>query len=605
MRRSNRRLSREPGPVMSFRSTLIPLVLAAFASAGAEPKFTTQVMIVPAFRSADRGLGGKAADIVRGRVAGAFPRSELRVVSGGDVDDWLRLSGFDQSIELSEGELRELAKKFRADERITGIASRVNGQIRIDAALTLIRDLRLLQPLTATAATVNAAAEAIATDAIAARRQLVPLRQCENAIRAGNSADAIGFASAGIAAYQRAVPARLCLLTALGRAQAPADSIIAVASAVLDVAPTNSVALDNLAGALDAVGKHAAAAPVWVRLLATDSSSEELVDRVVNALSREGNAPLAQPIIDRGTAEHPDNLVLLKLRWLVHLATSDWAGAVDAGEKLLARDLAAQSDPEFYARLANAYRADSAPARALSVAGAGVAKFPKDAGLYLVYVQLLRAENDVALGRGLAAFPDSPELHVLAAQTMKSTGNAAGALAETKRALAANPRLPHGYLQLAQLELDLGQIDSAYAAIAAAPEHGEDRTTVAQFALARGNVLYKAATTSQKREDFQLARRFLTLAATLSPSAESKFLIGASALSISQSAATEAPATKSCDLSKLADSSLTEAEINLVSGGSAAPDAAKQFLDYVAKLRPYVADQVKTFCDRAGGRPVP
>ena len=65
---------------------------------------------------------------------------------------------------------------------------------------------------------------------------------------------------------------------------------------------------------------------------------------------------------------------------------------------------------------------------------------------------------------------------------------------------------------------------------------------------------------------------------------------------VSQSAATDAPASKSCDLSRLADSTLTEAEINLVSGGSAAPDAAKQYLDYVAKLRPYVADQLKNFC---------
>ena len=161
---------------------------------------------------------------------------------------------------------------------------------------------------------------------------------------------------------------------------------------------------------------------MWVRLLATDSSSEELTEKVVNALSREGNVAMAQPIIDRGTTEHADNLVLLKLRWLVHLATNDWAGAVDAGEKLLARDMAAQADPDFYARLATAYRADSEPARALAIAGAGVAKFPKDAALYLVYVQLLRAENDVALTRGLAAFPDNPELHVLAAQTMKTAG---------------------------------------------------------------------------------------------------------------------------------------------------------------------------------------
>jgi hypothetical protein len=33
-----------------------------------------------------------------------------------------------------------------------------------------------------------------------------------------------------------------------------------------------------------------------------------------------------------------------------------------------------------------------------------------------------------------------------------------------------------------------------------------------------------------------------------------------------------------------------------VSGGSVAPDAAKTYLDYVAKLRPYIADQMKTLC---------
>jgi tetratricopeptide (TPR) repeat protein len=161
--------------------------------------------------------------------------------------------------------------------------------------------------------------------------------------------------------------------------------------------------------------------------------------------------------------------------------------------------------------------------------------------------------------------------------------------------------LPHGYLQLAQLEMDAGQPDSAFSAIEQATKNGEDPVTVSQFALARGNALYKAATSSQKRDDFQRAIRFLALAEKISPSSQAKFLLGASALSVSQSAASEATPAKSCELSKLADTSLTDAEINLVSGGSAAPDAAKQFLDYVAKLRPYVAEQLKTFC--ANGTP--
>jgi tetratricopeptide (TPR) repeat protein len=592
--------------IVAFRvSMLLSLLLFALAPvrARAQQKFTTQVMIVPAFRGPDRGLAAKAADIVRGRIAGAFPRSELKVISGGDMDDWLRLSGFDESTVLTEGELKELAKKFRADERITGTATRTAGRVHIDAALTLIRDLRLTQPLSSDGASVNDAAEALARDAIAARRQLVPLRQCENLAREGKNADAAAAAAIGIAAYAQAIPTRACLLNALSKIEASPDSIISVAQATLALSATNPIALERMAQALDAKSQGSAAAPYWTRLLATDSTNEDMIERVVNALSREGNATIAVPLIDRGSDAHPDNLPLLKLRWLVHLAANDWKGAVDCGERLLARDPASQADPDFYARLAAAYRADSQPVRALATAALGVSKFASNAPLQIAYLQLLKAESDVAMPRVLAAFPDNAEVHALAAQSMKTSGNAAGALAETKRALAANPRLPHGYLQLAQLEIEVGQVDSAYAAIELASKFGEDQTTVAQFVLARGNALYKAATTTQKRDDFQRAMKFLTLAAQISPSAEAKFLLGASALSVSQSAATEAPQSKSCDLSKLADSSLTEAEINLVGGGSVAPDVAKTYLDYVAKLRPYVADQLKNFCAPGGPHP--
>jgi len=584
---------------MLLRSLLV-LGVSAVASAGAQQKFTTQIMVVPAFQSPDRGLGGKTGDIIRGRVAGAFPKSDLRVVSSGDIDDWLRRSGFEENVALSEGELRELAKKFRADERIFGRVARSVGKVRIDAALTLIRDPRLTQPLIGEGSSIDAAADIVAKEAIAARAQLVPLRQCENFNREGKPREAAASASAGVAAFSRAVPARLCLLAALQRSDAKPDSIASVARAVLQVAPENPIALEDLAEAYDAQGKNADAATNWVRLLATDTLNEDLTERVVNALSREGNAKLAQPLIDRGTELHQENLMLLKLRWLVHLATNDWKGAITSGENLLSKDPATQADPEFYSRLANAYRADSQSTRALSVAAAGVSKFPQNAPLYIIYLQLLRAENTSALPRGLAAFPDNPELHVLAAQNLKTSGNAGGALEETKRALAANPKLPHGFLQLAQLDFDVGQADSAFAAMQLATKYGEDSATVAQFALARGNSLYKAATGTQKREDYQVAIKFLELAERIAPSPQAKFLLGASELSVSQSAATEAPTAKSCELTKLADSSLTEAEINLVSGGSVAPDAAKTYLDYVAKLRPYIADQLKTLCGASG-----
>jgi tetratricopeptide (TPR) repeat protein len=580
---------------MRFRATPL-LIFAALATAGGQQRYTTQILVVPAFAGPDRGLAAKATDIVRSRVAGAFPKRELRVVSGGDVDDWLRLSGFEENVVLSEGELKEMAKKFRADERVTGSATRTEGRVRIAISLALTRDLRLAQPITGQGASVTEAAESVAREVIAARRQFVPLRQCENLLREGKAADATVAAAGAIAVYSRAVPARVCLLNALAKLESPPDTIVAVARAALGAAPANAAALQALAVALDRQQHNDLAADAWVKLLATDSTNEELTEMVVNALSREANSGMARPIIDRATVQHADNLVLLKLRWLVHLADRDWKGAVSAGEQLLAKDAATQSDAEFYVRLSNAYRADSQSVRALSTVAAGVARFPANAPLYVAYLQLLHSESEAALPRGLAAFPENAELHVVAAQTFKGSGNTAAALLETKRALGANPRLPHGFLQLAQLEFDAGEVDSAFVATESAPTHGEDPATAAQFALARGNALFKSATASQKRDDFQRAMKFLLLATRLGPTPEARFLLGASALSVSQSAATEAPASKSCDLSRLAESSLTEAEINLVSGGSAAPDAAKQYLDYVAKLRPYVADQLKSFC---------
>src|SRR5580765_3301501 len=111
---------------MMLRSTFACLFVffATRQARAQQQRFTTQVMIVPAFAAPDRGpdraAGGKAADIIRGRVSGAFPRQELRVVSGGDMDDWLVKSSFEENTVLTEGELKELARKFRADERITG-----------------------------------------------------------------------------------------------------------------------------------------------------------------------------------------------------------------------------------------------------------------------------------------------------------------------------------------------------------------------------------------------------------------------------------------------------------------------------------------------------
>jgi tetratricopeptide (TPR) repeat protein len=580
-----------------MRRPLAPLLLLLpYCLCGAQGSFTTQTLVVPAFEGADRGLAHKAGDVIRSRLGGAFSRNELKVVSGREVDRWLQLSGIDGDIVLSEGELAELAKKFRVDERVTGRVRADSGGVRVDATLTLVRDLHLFQPVVGRGATVTDAANAAATELIAARHQLGPLRDCENLLREGKTEDAARAAAAGVAAYARAVPVRLCLLNSLRLAGAAPDSIIAVGKAVLDQAPTNPAALGDAAAALDERGDHESAGRLWLRLYATDSTNDDLLQRVVDGLAGGSNAKLAQPLIDSGSNRHPDNLYLIKQRWLVHLATSDWKGAIEAGELLALKDPATRNDPDFYSRLSSAYRMDSQPTRALGTVATGAGKFPDNVPLYITYLQLLHAENDVALHRGLLTFPENPELHALAAVRLRTSGDTAGAIAELRRALEANPRLVHGYLQLAQLDLAVGNSDSAFAALSNAVQNGETPSTVAQFALARGHDIYMTATTTNRREDFERSMKFISLAADLAPSAEASFLLGASGLNVSIAASREAPATRSCTLSKLASSLLPEAENNLRSSGPVASDAVKQYLEYAAKLKPYVEQQVREYC---------
>ncbi len=582
---------------MLKRAALIAGLLMLAAPLRAQDKFVTQILMVPTFRGADRDAAHEAADIVRNRVADAFHNKGLRVVSAGSVENWLEKSGYNEDMPLLPAEREMVARHFRTDEEVVGTVTPADSGYRVDAQIILTRDPRMVQPITAVARSVRDAAEAVARDVIAARSQMVPLRECENAVRAGAFDKAAALAARAIAAYPPATLARACLLSALGSMPGDhADSVVAVARALLVRWPASPIALEYLATTLDAKGDAAGAGEAWVRLLDTDSLNASLIRRVVDALSREGNATLAEPLIVRGAKAHPDDLELLKLEWLVHLATSNWKAAVATGQRLEARDEASKVDPDFYRRLASAYRADSQPVRALMTVATGVTRFPDDAPLYSLYVQLLRQEHQAALTRGLARFPETADLHVIASQTLKDQGAVAQAVGEIRVALAVNPRLPHGWLQLADDEMALQHPDSALAALDAALANGESTGTVAQFALARGNALYASANGTKRRADFEHARQFLQLANRLVPTPESAFLLGASALSVSQAAATEAPAAKSCELVRLADSTLAEAETNLATGRSVAPDAAQQFLDYASTLRPYVASQLKALC---------
>ena len=356
----------------------------------------------------------------------------------------------------------------------------------------------------------------------------------------------------------------------------------------------------------------------------------------------------------RVAATHPDSVRLLHLKWRITTANSSWTHAVAAGESLLLRDSIVAADSGFVARLVTAYERNGQPFHALATAARGVATIPS-ARLYAVYAELVRGEADTVLPRGLALYPRSADLLALNARTLREQGKIAEALAATREAVAIDPTLPDGQLSIAQAEFDLGQPDSALvtlygvvygraptaaasgatpaafaatstgdappqwsAALGAAPATGAATgdasggaapsdsvlSLAAQFALAKGNTLLRAANATKTLEGFDLALRFLTLGDSLRPSTQGGFLRGVAALGVASAAVTRSvgqPLAEGCRLLHLAARQLPVARAGLEGGRTVAAEATEQYLGFLGQLQPYVDRQLPT----CGGVPAP
>ncbi|MGZ8414709.1 MAG: hypothetical protein ACXW05_18435, partial [Gemmatirosa sp.] len=255
----------------------------------------------------------------------------------------------------------------------------------------------------------------------------------------------------------------------------------------------------------------------------------------------------------------------------------------------------------LYTRLATAHRANGNVLRAVELSARGVTRFPKDARLYALYAELVRAESDSVVPRGLALFPKSAEINTLAARDARAKGRLADAAEATRRAVEADSALPQGLITLAQAEFDLGRPDSALVALGRALARGEDSAMVAQFALAKGNALLRAAGQTKTRGDYARALRFFNVADSVRTSPQSKFLLGTAALQVASAALREAPQEKdkalSCALAREGAATVATARTGLEAGQELAPDAAKQYLEYVAQLEPFAQKQLATSCE--------
>lgn len=615
--------------VVPRRRAIAPRLVNALAAAGAllavptlqaqgGPEFTRQGLYVATFTpepGTSLKLGRDAGDEVRDRVEKLVEGRDAEVISFAAA----RKRMIDQSFVLDTVYPVEIvttiAKGARADEFVVGRVGRRGADVVLTGELRLIRDPGSRQPITAAAPRLQAAADQFARAVAAARAQLPAQRRCANAMLREKPDEAVRAARTGMPAFGRGAFLRACLVGAMRVAGAPASELLTEARELLAIDSLNRQGLEGAARALDVLKRRDEAGEMWARLVATDSINTSLLAFGVRSLLEGGNAARAEPIIAKAVVDHPDELELLRLRWQVAFETRNWATAAESGERLLVRDSMAAQDSTLFTRLATAHRNLAHPVRALELAARGVSAFPKDPRVYALYAELVRQEMDTVVPRGLALFPKSAEMNTLAAREARAKGRLADAAEATRRAVDADSALPQGLLSLAQAEFDLGRPDSAFVAIGRALARGEDSSLVAQFALAKGNALLRAAGQTKARGDYARALRFFGLADGVRATPQSKFLLGTAALQVASAAVREASAEKDkaagCTLAREGAETVATARSGLTAGQELAPDAAKQYLEYVAQLEPYAQRQLTTLCDAGGaaapasGTPVP
>ena len=584
----------------SYRHSLTFVGIAAAMATSAAPVLAQRApvtgprLMVPVF-AGPKPLGLQTADELRERLKTDYQVKTIWTVPKTDITGILDASGFRTDTAVSNADLRELARTARADEILIGTVTRTPNGVHVEPRLVLSRDLAISQPLPPVdAGNVGGAVKAISKEVGNARKQLDAYNKCETAARAGNYDQAIQAANAGVGTYATATLVRICRLNAELAKKAPADTIIANAKDILRLDPKNKIALNAAGQALsdksDALAKtdsaqaaalNDQAVQYWTTLISVDPSDTRMLETVIRKIVVSANPSIALPIIDDAVTDNPGNLQLLRLQWLIHLAAKDYRKAVDIGRTMVQMDTSL-ADTTYFTRQAAALSAVNDTAGVAAIVSEGVRKFPSNIGL--------------------ASFQ---------AQALKNAGKLPDALAAYKRLLTLNPKLEHGWLQVAQIYESMNQPDSALAALRKSAQSGSDSASfVAQYALSVGNTKYKAANAlksgepsdnAAKRAAMQQALTYLALSDSLAPSPTPKFLEGVAWFTIGQLAATDAPKAKSCDLATTADQAFTKAQIGLTQGGSTAPDAAKQYLGYLNQFTPVVDAQVKKFCGKSGG----
>jgi predicted Zn-dependent protease len=529
-------------------------------------------MVVLTFRSSERNLGTQAADAVRNRLISEFPVKTLWVNPKTEINANLEASGYRPDEPLTLNDAKELGRLLRADQFMQGTARKEGEQWRVDVSMHMVANPQLAQPLqSATGNRAGDAARQIAAELVEARKQLEPFTRCNNAVRDEKWDVAAAAAREGIALYPRATIARVCLLNAMFGQKAPDADQLKLSEEILAIDSRNFRALSIAGDIYRRTNQQDKMIQAYTGLIAADPSNTGLVENVTKAIAGAGNPAIALPIIRKAVEDNPGDAALLRTQFLVELAARETKTALKTGEDLVLLDTA-QADTNWFIRMSAAYQSDSQPQKAVETVAKGVAKFPSNAPLQVVYAQQLRG----------------------AGQTQQ-------AVEALKRALAIDPNVERGQAQLAQLFMDLKQPDSAYATLEVA-DKGADSVLVGDLALAFAQARSREARTSGAEADYKSALAFADLSDKNAMTPEkrqlAKFLTGATQLTYGQSLLKAGAEGRRCEPIKQAQGLFTDAQINIPQGARSNPQQAGQLMQALGQLSTAADQQARAICPK-------
>jgi len=522
--------------------------------------------MIPTLQSSEKDLGVQTAEAIRNQLQKQTNIRDLVVVPKADINNSLISSGYPTTEALAPGDAKALATLVRAPQYLEGTVSKTPTGYKIDSRLIISRDMTRGQVLpSAQASKLDDAADQVAKSIKDARRQLPGEETCHNAVAQGKYQEGVAAARAALAGYPTANIAAACLADAYAGLKMD-DSVIAVSERIRASDPRNAVALRRLAETYRAKNDTTKELQVLSQLAASDPTNIKLIQDVVNEYGIMHRAEQAVPLVRDLVQNNPGDPQLLNLAWVVYLAAKDYQGAIAVGTEMVRVDTAAAT-ADYFARLVGAYSAMNQPQRASEAGALGLKKFPND-----------------------------PNLQLISIQALFKTGNLQAALDPAKRAVAANPKNANAWFLLAQIQAGLNQSDDLASTLQAAKNNGADPGALSQIALKAGSDAYKVAVGSKDIADYQRAIKFLQLSDQLQSSVDAKFLVGASAFSVGQTATNLANERHSCDLARTARDAFNLASINLPAGGQKYPTEAAQLLTAIPQFTPAVDSEVKRFC---------